>query len=133
MSLIIFKFGFPTKRYCNGAKDEKSYMDKCIKSNDVDIVDNVALYENCTKKAAVVKVERNPPYDTHAVQDRRQQHINYICAKQTFIHGTVLQLTLANMPGGTSIYLETPECGTTGLVHGEKFPYQIHWKMMCFY
>ncbi len=101
--IVTFKIGLQRYHY-NAEDDMRDYADEFIEPEYIDIVDNV-IYKNCTEgvgksvevteeegteEEEVEEVEEEEElYDRDAVQKRRQQHIDYICAKKTLVDGNV--------------------------------------------
>ena len=85
--IVVFKIGLQRYRY--GSEDEMDYADEFIEPEYLDIVDHI-IYKNCTEEIAESAEEieeEEDVYDRDAVQERRQQHIEYICAKKTLVDG----------------------------------------------
>ncbi len=97
--IVTFKIGLQRYHY-NAEEDMRDYADEFIEPEYIDIVDNV-IYKNCTEEVMkTVEVTEEGTrqeeeeeemeeelYDRDAVQERRQQHIDYICAKKTLVDG----------------------------------------------
>ncbi len=84
---VVFKIGLQRYRY--GSENDMDYADKFIEPEYPDIVDHI-IYKNCTEETAegAEEIEEEEVlYDRDAVQERRQQHIEYICAKKTLVDG----------------------------------------------